>query len=135
MMGLRSFHANDVDAFIRDWERWFDSSDYRTMASFYAEDARLVATHAPTVRGRPAITEFWRVASEGARAIRLRRTIKLEEAACDGALGYMRGTVTLEGLDPSGAIIVRYATLWKQQLDGLWRLFEDISSPEMTAIG
>jgi ketosteroid isomerase-like protein len=129
MEGLRSFDTDDVDAFIRDWKRWFDSGDYKTMGAFYAEDARLVATRAPTVRGRAAITEFWRVACGGGRAMQLRRTIQLEQAECDGGLGYMRGTVTLGGPAMSEPVTVRYATLWKRQGDGLWRLIEDISSP------
>jgi uncharacterized protein (TIGR02246 family) len=128
MSGLKSLEPNDVHQFVRDWEAWFNDGDHATMAAFYAEDARLIATQTPTIRGRPAIAEFYRAACERTRAAGLRRTVHLEDVDCAGNLGYMRGTVRLSRAGESPATIVRHLTLWKQQSGGGWQLIEDISS-------
>ncbi|HEU4630653.1 MAG TPA: nuclear transport factor 2 family protein [Gemmatimonadaceae bacterium] len=128
MHGLTSLDAREVDAFVRSWERWFDAGDYATMAAFYAEDARLVATHTATVAGRAAIEAFLRMAGERTRAAGLARRVHLERVESAGELGYMRGTVLLRRPGAGEATTVRYVTLWKRQADGAWRLIEDISS-------
>jgi len=127
--GLTSLDRGEVERFLREWERLFDAGDHRTMAAYYAEDARLIASQTETLVGRSAIGDFFRVASAGARAAGVRRTVHLDEAESDGALGYLRGTVKLRWPDAPSAAEVRYVTLWKREGDGAWRLAVDISSP------
>ncbi|HTK48404.1 MAG TPA: nuclear transport factor 2 family protein [Gemmatimonadaceae bacterium] len=129
MNGLTSFDPVHVEAFLRDWTDWFDAAKYREMAACYAEDARLVATGTPTLRGRAPIERFWQLASERARSTGVRRTIMLEQAESGGDVGYMRGTVALALPGAAEPAVVRFATLWKRQADGVWRLVEDISCP------
>lgn len=132
-MGLTALDHDAVERFLREWERLFDRGDARTMAAYYTEDATLIATQTETLVGRAAIEEFFRVSSDGARAVGLRRTVHLDEAECDGELGYLRGTVLLRRPDAPATVRVRYVTLWKRQSDGAWRLAVDISSPEPVA--
>lgn len=127
MAGLSSFDRDDVERFLHDWVEWFDEGRYQRMTEYYAEDARLVATGTPTLRGRADIERFFRAACERGRAIGMRRTIQLEQAETIGDVGYMRGTVTLSGSNAPEPTTVRYTTLWKRQADGAWRLIEDIS--------
>lgn len=126
--GLTSLDPATVERFLRDWERAFDDGDFRRMAAFYADDARLIGTHLDTVVGRPAIETFWRTACEGGRATGLRRTIELDEADSSGDLGYLRGTVSLARPGSAVPDRVRYVTLWRRAPDGVWRLTIDISS-------
>src|SRR5690242_21657800 len=95
MAGLATLERREAEEFVRSWQRWFDSGDYQTMAGYYADDARLIATHLPTVPGRAAIEHFWRIACDGARAAGVKRTVHLEKVESAGDLGYMRGTVLL----------------------------------------
>jgi uncharacterized protein (TIGR02246 family) len=128
MSGLTTLQPRETHEFIRSWEEWFNEGDYETMAAFYAEDARLIATDAPTVNGRRAIAEFLRAAGEHTRAAGLLRTVHLDGVGSAGELGYMRGTVVLSRPGTPEATTVRYLTLWRRQADGEWRLIEDISS-------
>ncbi len=127
MIGLVGFAPDELARFVRDWEEWFDAGDYRTMAAHYADDARLVATGTPTVRGRAEVERFLRAAGERVRAAGVRRTVQVEQAECADPVGYMRGTVVLDDTSAPERTTVRYATIWKRHADGIWRLIEDIS--------
>jgi len=132
MAGLATLERREAEEFVRSWERWFDRGDYQTMAGYYADDARLIATHLPTVTGRAAIEQFWRIACDGARAAGVKRTVHLEKVESAGDLGYMRGTVLLTRPETAEPATVRYVTLWKRLAAGAWYLIEDISSAAPT---
>jgi hypothetical protein len=67
-MSLASLEHEEVEQFTREFEALFNAGDAAGMASFYAEDARLLAEHADLIRGRDAIERFWREAISRARA-------------------------------------------------------------------
>jgi uncharacterized protein (TIGR02246 family) len=127
MSGLADLEDQTVEDFAHYWETVFNDGDYRALAAYYTEDARLIATQLETVEGRAAIERFWRAGSEGANAAGVRRTVQVEDAGSDGELGYLRGTVVLAINER--ATTVRYLTLWKREADGRWRIAVDISSP------
>jgi ketosteroid isomerase-like protein len=54
-MSLASLEHEEVEQFTHEFEALFNAGDAAGMASYYAEDARLLAEHAPLVRGRDAI--------------------------------------------------------------------------------
>ena len=58
MSRLASLEVDAVCEFIREWEALFNRGDFKSLAEYYAEDATLIATQMPTVRGRPAIEKF-----------------------------------------------------------------------------
>jgi uncharacterized protein (TIGR02246 family) len=127
-MSLVSLEHEDVEQFTREFEALFNAGDAAGMASFYAEDARLLAEHADLIRGRDAIERFWREAISRARAADAVRTIRLDEVTSSGDLGYALGVVVVQ--IPSGReLSTKYATIWQRDADGRWRLAVDSSSP------
>ena len=83
-MSLASLEYEEVEQFTREFEALFNAGDAAGMASFYAEDARLLAEHADLIRGRDAIERFWREAIRRARAADAERTIRLDEVTSSG---------------------------------------------------
>jgi uncharacterized protein (TIGR02246 family) len=130
-MSLATFEMREVKEFTRVFESLFNEGDAEGMASYYAEDARLLAEDTEPILGRRAIEQFWQGTCTGARAAKVRRTINLEEVTASGNLGYALGTVDVhipwsgeQGRD----IIFKYATIWRREVDGRWRLAIDISN-------
>lgn len=128
MNQLTSIDDRSVEQFTRDWEAVFDRADHQTIAAFYTDDAKLIATQVETIEGRPAIEEFWRVACAGARAAGLERRVHVTDFASAGDLATLRGIVTLCPAGSARQTTVRYVTVWKRQPDGCWRIDTDISS-------
>lgn len=132
MAGLSSLDLDELRDFPRHWERLFEDGDQRQIAAHYTPDAQLVATGLPTVVGRDAIENFWRLAIERAAAAGLRRTVRLDHVEKSGSLGYMRGFVEVRG--PGVSTVTRYVTVWRREPDGLWRLAVDISCNQPEAV-
>ena len=112
-MSLASLEFEEVEQFTRAFEALFNAGDAAGMASYYAEDARLLAEHADLVHGRGAIERFWREAISRARAVDALRTIRLDEVTSSGDLGYALGVVVVR--IPSGPeLTTKYATIWQR---------------------
>jgi ketosteroid isomerase-like protein len=78
-MSLASLEHEDVQQFTLEFEELFNRGDAAGMASFYTEDAKLLAASADLIRGRAAIERFWAEAISRARAAGAVRTIRLDE--------------------------------------------------------
>ena len=127
-MSLASLEHEEVEQFTHEFEALFNAGDAAGMALYYAENARLLAEHAPLVRGRDAIERFWQEAISRARSADAVRTIRLDEVTSSGDLGYALGVVVVR--IPSGPeLTTKYATIWQRDTDGRWRLAVDSSSP------
>jgi ketosteroid isomerase-like protein len=130
-VSLASFEKRELEEFTRNFESLFYAGDAAAMASFYADDAKLMAEDREAIEGRTAIERFWRVACDGARTAKARRTITVHEVAASGDLGYGLGTVRLRiprvG-GPEREVTFKYATIWRREGDGRWRLVVDISN-------
>ena len=130
-MRLKTFESKGIVDFARDFEALFDRGDFEGMTSYYTNDATLLAEETDTVEGLQAIREFWRTSCEKANASAIKRTIQVDKAFCSGALGYVLGQVRLDipvvgpGLPTK---LIRYATIWKKEEDGSWRIVVDISN-------
>ena len=98
-MSLASLEHEEVEQFTREFEALFNAGDAAGMASYYAEDARLLAEHADLVRGRDAVERFWR----------------------DG--------IVVVRIPSGPELTTKYATIWQRDADGGWRLAVDSSSP------
>ena len=127
-MSLASLERDDFEQFTHEFEALFNAGDAAGMASFYTEDAKLLAERTDLIRGRDAIERFWREAISQARAADAVRTIRLDEVTSSGDLGYALGVVVVR--IPSGRqLTTKYATIWQRDTDGRWRLAVDSSSP------
>jgi uncharacterized protein (TIGR02246 family) len=130
-MSLKAFEKQEVEQFTRNFESLFYAGDAATMASFYADDAKLMAEDMDPILGRSAIEQFWKVVCEQARQANARRKISLEEVTASGNLGYALGVVVLRVPKNGGQeheITFKYATIWRREGDGRWRLVVDISN-------
>ena len=127
-MSLASLEHEEVEQFTREFEALFNAGDAAGMASFYAEDARLLAEHADLIRGRDAIERFWREAIRRARVTDARADHQARRGDQLGDLGYALGVVVVR--IPSGReLSTKYATIWQRDADSRWRLAVDSSSP------
>jgi uncharacterized protein (TIGR02246 family) len=131
MAGLATFDPQEIHRFAREFETAFNREDYQAMASFYADDATLIGDGTETQNGRNAIQHFWQTTCERAKALQMKRTIRVQKLDVSNDLGYVTGTVHLE--IPSNeaqptAITVRYVTVWRRQPNQAWQLVMDIST-------
>lgn len=128
MTSVDPFDGRTIAQFDHDWEAVFDRGDYQVIAASYTENARLIAAHIETIVGRPHIEAFWRRACEGAAVRHLRRIVHSEQADVGERHATLCGTVSLQ-LAESTPVLVRFVTVWKRELDGVWRIAVDISTP------
>jgi ketosteroid isomerase-like protein len=132
-MHVMSFSKESLEKFTREFERLFDDRDASSMASYYAEDAHLMAEGLTPILGKGLIREFWQSAIDRAREARARRTIQLHDASCSGSLGYALCTVTVEfprqepGSEPA-RITSWDTTVWRRSDGGEWHMVVDISA-------
>jgi uncharacterized protein (TIGR02246 family) len=130
-MSLATLEMREVEEFTRVFESLSNEGDAEGMTSYYAENARLLAEDTEPILGRSAIEQFWRAVCTGAHAAKVKRTIHLEEVTTSGDLGYVLGTVNVhipQNGEPGRDIIFKYATIWRREVDGRWRLVIDISN-------
>ena len=127
-MPLATFDRREVDRFAREFEQLFYRGDAATMASFYAEDATILAPDSEAVQGRHAIEAFWKAACEAAQRISMKRTINVRHVESSGDLGYVVSSVTLEipaADDQPITNTFNDVTVWKTDADGGWRVVVD----------
>jgi uncharacterized protein (TIGR02246 family) len=127
-MALATFDRQEVDRFARAFEELLYRDDAVTMASFYAQDATILAPDSEAVQGRHAIEEFWKATCEAAHRMAMKRTIKVQHMESSGDLGYVVSTVTLEipaGDDQPITNTYNEVTVWKTDADSGWRVVVD----------
>lgn len=125
-MRTKHFDRAAIEQFVQAWQDAFDRGEYEAMAAAYSDDAVLSGTGVPTVRGRAAIRQFWRIACEGARRAGIRRTVHTDQFDSCGDLGYLQGTVALRVRD--GSIVAWYVTVWKRFGEREWKIIADTST-------
>jgi hypothetical protein len=74
-MSLMTFDRQELNRFARTFEDLFYRADAATMATFYAEDAEVMALDSDPIRGRHAITAFFAAACQAAQRLGMKRTI------------------------------------------------------------
>ena len=127
------FEKQEAQRFASEFEELFNRGDYKAMASFYTEDARLMMENVEIVQGRANIEEFWQMACEMAGSMKHRTNV--EEATSSGELAYTLGTITVEmqtGNDHPFISTLKYVTIWKRAMDGSWRLAVDMVNRNAT---
>jgi len=131
LAGLAHFNRGSIEQFAHRFETAFNHADSEGMASFYAQDATLIADETETLHGRHAIQLFWQAVCARANSLQMKRTIQILNLTVVEDLGYVVGTVRLEVPATEGhtsIITVRYVTIWRCQPDATWQLVMDISN-------
>ncbi|MEJ7683012.1 MAG: nuclear transport factor 2 family protein [Segetibacter sp.] len=82
--------------FAKEFEQTFNSGDYQSMASYYAEDGKLIGNKITVANGREAIEQFWKQTCKRASKLNIKRTIIIEDVISSNGLGYISGTVKVK---------------------------------------
>ena len=96
--------------------------DLAAFATFIAEDAVFINGGKP-LRGKAAIVEHWRRFYSGPRAPFSWKP-EIVEVLGSGRLGYSEGPVA----DPDGVVVARYASTWRLDAAGAWKVVFDNGS-------
>ena len=96
--------------------------DLAAFATFIADDAVFINGGKP-LRGKAAIVEHWRRFYSGPRAPFSWKP-EIVEVLGSGRLGYSEGPVA----DPDGVVVARYASTWRLDADGEWKVVFDNGS-------
>ena len=119
------------------WEKAFSGRDTAAAVAAVEPTGSVLAPNAPIATGPEAV----KAAFAGFYALP-GMTIHWEpatvEAARSGELAYSRGTYELSFTDPKGKPVTergKYATVWRKQADGTWKVVLDIFNSDLPVPG
>ena len=119
------------------WEKAFSSRDTTGAVAAIEATGSVMSSNAPIATGPEAIRALF----NGFYALP-NMTIHWQavtvEAAKSGELGYSRGTYELNFNDPKGKPVSdkgKYATVWRKQADGSWKVVLDIFNSDIPLPG
>lgn len=104
-----------------------DGKDAAAIAAFYAEDAILMPTAEPIIKGKAAITEEWKHIL-AIPAFQNESKLGGVQVASAGDLAYTYGSYRSRLMGEDGKITMepgKWLTIWKKQPDGGWRIVVD----------
>ena len=104
-----------------------DAKDAAAIAAFYAEDAILMPTAEPIIKGKAAITEEWKHIL-AIPAFHNESTLGGVQVASAGDLAYTYGSYRSRLMGEDGKITMepgKWLTIWKKQPDGGWQIVVD----------
>jgi len=128
--------AQKIQDTEKQWNVDMVSKDADKIASYYADDAVLMAPRMAPMVGRESIRAAMKqlVADP---AISLTFKAAKIEVAESGDLGYTRGAYVMTMTDPQTRKVVHdegsYVTTYRKQADGTWKAVADISSSEVSS--
>ena len=103
--------------------------------AYYADDAALLLSNAPTAQGRDAIRKIFAdmLATPG---FRLTWQATGADVAASGDLGYTVGSYEETVAGPTGIQTTdkgKYVVVWKKQADGAWKAVIDVPTSDLPA--
>jgi ketosteroid isomerase-like protein len=110
-----------------DWAKAAQAKSVDQFMSFIGDDAYACGLDGKWVHGKAAIQDEWKQMLSDPN-FKLSWTNEAAEVAKSGDIGYTRGTFT--GSQGNSAFSGSYATVWKKDKDGKWRVAVDIASAE-----
>jgi ketosteroid isomerase-like protein len=117
----------DLKKADQDWAKSAGARSVDQFMSFIGEDAYACGLDGKWAHGKPAIQDEWSKMLADP-SFKINWTAESAEVSKDGNLGYTRGTFT--GSQGNSAFSGGYATVWKKDKDGKWRVTVDIASAE-----
>lgn len=101
-----------------------EAKDAPAIAAFYADDAILMPTAEPLVKGKAAITEEWKHIL-AIPAFHNESKLSGVEVASAGDLAYTYGSYRSQLMGEDGKLTTepgKWLTIWKKQPEGGWRI-------------
>jgi ketosteroid isomerase-like protein len=109
----------------QDWAKAAQSKSIDQFMSFIGDDADACGLDGKWTHGKAAIEAEWK-GMLADPSFTLNWTNAAAEVSRSGDLGYTRGT--FEGSGGNGSFSGGYATVWKKDKDGKWKVAVDIAS-------
>ncbi|RIA20896.1 uncharacterized protein (TIGR02246 family) [Stenotrophomonas sp. AG209] len=108
-----------LDRVLRDYEQAWRAGDAKALAGLFAEDAFILQSNQPPVRGRDAIERAY--AGQGGSPLRLRALAY----SAEGNVGYIIGAYTYgNNVGDTG----KFTLTLKRVGDGPWLIFSDMDN-------
>lgn len=120
-------------AWANDWQ----AKDLNKILDHYADDATLLVTNSPAMKGTDAIRDgLKQMLSDSNLSLSfIASTVEVSKA---GDLAYTQGTYTMTTTDPKTKRPVtekgKYVTVYKKQADGSWKAIEDIANADAPVV-
>ena len=114
----------EVFAAERAFARSMAERDHAAFAALLSEQAVFFTGPGEPLRGKAAVAAGWRRFFEGPQAPFSWEPDRVEVLA-DGQLAHSSGPVR----DPSGALVSRFNSVWRQEAPGVWRVVFDKGQP------
>ena len=114
-----------------DMAKAFAALDPAEAASFYTDDVVGMAVDAPTIQGKENMQKYFETMMKSKPELSW-KPVKVEVAR-SGDLAYSRGIGKLSVKDKKGKVAettVKYASVWKKQADGSWKIAVDTMIPD-----
>jgi uncharacterized protein (TIGR02246 family) len=131
--------ARDADAtaiknYETQWNQDWAARDPAKLASYYADDAVVMAPGAPATVGKDAIgSEMKQMLADPALSLHF-KTSKVEVAK-SGDIAFSQGSYLMKMTDPQTHQVIHdrgsYVTTYRKQADGTWKAVEDIATSEV----
>ena len=111
----------------RQFKKFVEQGDSESIASLYAEDAKLLPPNMDIIEGKKTIQEFWQGAFDmGFNSY----NPEMIEAESSGELGLFVGTYTIYGDGNQEIDKGKFLTVFKS-IDGKWKIYRDIFNSSM----
>lgn len=117
----------------RDWSQAAQSGDMEKVAAYFADDAVMISSGEPPVRGRQAVRSYL---AESMKIPGFRISWEPIEAKVAGDMGYLleRTQMTMTGAQGMPVTQeLQTVTIWRKQPDGAWKNVVDIAVPAPAA--
>ena len=115
--------SNDAQTYIQSvnprFISAFNSSDWNTVGSYYADDAVMLMPNADAMRGNAAIRQSF----SSMNGMNAKLTLSTDRVVQSGDIAYETGTYTMSMA--AGNDRGKYLTVWRRQADGTWKIVAD----------
>jgi ketosteroid isomerase-like protein len=109
----------------QDWAKAAQSKSVDGFGNFIGDDAYACGLDGKWVHGKSTILDEWKKMLADPN-FKINWTNESAEVSKSGDLGYTRGS--FEGIQGNDKFSGSYATVWKKDKDGKWRVAVDIAS-------
>ena len=128
-MGLRK----EIEGIVEQFGKDFNNQDSAALASYYAEDAKLLPPGSPLLQGRAAIQTFADgMFAAGCRSLDLTTTDVIEAGDCAIEVGTFVMGIAPPGADPVQDV-GKYVAIHRRQSDGSLKLIVDTFNSDTPA--